>query len=129
MASSSNSKKNKASTAPWLIYFTALVGLEACILFHPNHTFRGLCGKIIRETRTCIVLEVDGKCRVCVPKKGSLFIFKLEQAGCVLVRGEEIFGTLAERLKRLERGKGVVWLVRTSKKRWDPGCKAAREDM
>lgn len=111
------------------MYFTAIVGLEVCIIFHPSRSLRGLCGRIVRETRNYIVLETKNNRRLQISKKGGLFLFKLGENQCFLVRGEEISGTLAERLKRLERGKGVTRLVRTSKKRWNPGCKTAGESV
>ncbi len=114
---------------PWLILYTPLEGLEVCILIHPDPSLRGLRGRVVLETRRCLVVEFGGSRRRCVEKRGALLAFKQGSGGWVLVRGEEILGSLWERLKRLEKGRGVVWLVGSGEERRYTGCEPAGEDL
>ncbi len=81
------------------------------------------------ETRNCILVEGPDARRRCVEKRGALLAFKQGPGAWVLVRGEEILGPLWERLRRLERGKGVVELVRAGEERRYTGCEASGEDV
>ncbi len=113
---------------PWSLAFSPLTGLEVCICFHPSRGLRGICGRVLLDRPRCLLIEAGGR-RLCVLKKGGLFAFKLGRRGWVLVRGEEIAGSPAERLRRLEKGKGVGWVVRAVKSRGYTRCEAAREDV
>lgn len=108
-----------------LLFYTPLEGLEVCVLFHPDPTLRCLCGVVLLEKARCIVVGVEDRGRLCVLKKGGLFLFNLEPLGWLLVRGEELVGVVSERLRRLERGKGVKGFVRPGEKYRRAWCRAA----
>ena len=120
----------KRRSGSWRVFFTPLEGREVCILLHPDPGLRGVRGRVLLEKRRCLLVEeAAGGRRLCVLKSGGLFLFKLEGLGWVLVRGEELQGLLWERLRRLEKGKGVVWLVRAGEERRYTGCEAPGEDV
>ncbi|KSW12363.1 ribonuclease P [Pyrodictium occultum] len=100
----------------WNIIFHTLVGLRARVLLHPDPGLRGVEGRILLETRRGLLLEADGR-RLWVSKANAIFLIQLPGGSWVVVRGEEIRGVQSERLKRLERSKGVGWLVRAGEKR------------
>jgi ribonuclease P protein subunit POP4 len=122
-------KGRRTGHSSWALFFGPLTGLHVCICFHPDPSLRHLCGLVVLEKPRCLIVEsADGR-RRCVLKRGGLFAFKLGSGGWALVRGEEVLGSPGERLRRLEKGKGVGWLVRASKRRGYTWCKAAREDL
>ncbi|HIP66335.1 MAG TPA: ribonuclease P protein subunit [Pyrodictium sp.] len=100
----------------WNIFFHELIGLRVRVLHHSDPTISGLEGTVVGETTNTLVIECrDGVKRV--PKKQGVFLFWIPREGWVLVYGEEISGDSVERLKKLERLRGVGWLVRKSKER------------
>ncbi len=112
-----------------LLAYGALAGREVCVVLHPDPGLRGLRGRVVEDRARCLrVLPVDGGEPRCVVKSG-LFAFKAGRGCWVLLRGEELVGTPSERLRMLEKGKGVRWLVRARKERGYTGCEAAGEDL
>ncbi|ABM81138.1 ribonuclease P protein component 1 [Hyperthermus butylicus] len=101
----------------WNIVFHSLIGLRARVLATSDPGLRGLEGVVVEETRHSLVVETRDGRRVRVLKANSIFLFQLPGGSWVVVRGEEIAGSLAERVKRLGRLKGVGWLVRAGEKR------------
>jgi len=100
----------------WNIFFHELVGLQVRVLHHSDPTVSGLEGVVVKETANTLFIECrDGVKRVS--KRQGVFLFWIPKEGWVLVYGEEISGDPVERLKKLERLRGVGWLVRRSKKR------------
>ncbi len=91
----------------WNIFFHALLGLRVCILLHPDPGLVGLCGRVIEETARTLVLELEDGRKVRVVKRGGVFEFEVGGKR-VVVEGELIVGRLDERLKRLEKGRGLV---------------------
>lgn len=114
---------------PWNIIFHNLIGLHVHVLLHPDPSLRGLEGVVVDETARTLLVEAPGGRRVRVLKDYSTLLFRLPDGDWVVVYGEEISGDPAERLKRLEKLRGVRWLVRRAEKHRHPWGKAPREDM
>lgn len=106
-----------------------LVGLEAKVLNHPDPSLRGLRGRIVRETKNTLVLETSDGSLKTVLKPNALFLLRLPGGEWVLVRGEKIRGLQPDRLRRVERLRGVKWLVRESKKYRYTWAQATGENM
>jgi len=113
----------------WNIVFHTLVGLRVRVLLHPDPTLRGLEGIVLFETRRGLLVRRGLDSAVWVSKANAIFLVQLPDGTWVVVRGEEIPGVQPERLRRLERYKGVGWLVRAGKKRRYTWCQPTREDM
>ncbi len=112
---------------PWNIFFHVLVGLEVCILSHPDPGLVGLCGIVVEETARTLVVEAGGR-RVRVTKRDAMFEFRVGRES-VIVEGELIVGRWSERLKRLEKGRGLVVRYVLRERRWYTRREAPREDV
>ncbi len=112
---------------PWNIFFHVLVGLEVCILSHPDPTLVGLCGVVVEETARTLVIR-SGERLVRVAKRDAIFEFRLGSVG-VIVEGELIVGRWSERVKRLEKGRGLVVRYVLRERRWYTRREAPREDV
>ena len=112
----------------WNIVFHTLTGLRARILSTTDPTLQGVEGVVVEESKNSIVIEVNGR-RVRVLKAKTIFLFQLPGGEWVWVRGEEITGSPAERVKRLARYRGVGWLVREGEKRRYTRAQAPRENL
>jgi len=112
-----------------LAAFSALTGLEMCVVLHSDAGLRGLRGRVVGDLPRCLVVRGSDGRRRCILKRGGLFAFKLGEGCWLLLRGEEITGSPAERVRALEKGKGVRRLVRTREERGYTGCSASGEDL
>ena len=112
----------------WNIFFHVLVGLDACILLSQDPSLVGRCGRVVEETARTIVLEAEDGRRIRVVKRGSIFAFRVG-GEWVVVEGELIVGRLDERLKRLEKGRGLVVRYVLRERRWYTWDKAPGEDV
>ena len=75
-----------------------LIGLEVVVKKSKNQTQEDIAGTVIDETQNTLKIESkDGE--KTVPKKDSVFIFKLE-SGPVQVSGEEILARPEERIRK-----------------------------
>nr|WP_317896494.1 ribonuclease P protein subunit [Pyrofollis japonicus] len=106
-----------------------LAGLPIIVISHPDPTLRGLQGRIVRETRNILVVETPSGELKKVLKLNALFLLQLPSGEWVLVRGEKIRGTQPDRLRRVERVRGVKWLVREGKKHRYTWAQSTGEDM
>ncbi|BES81303.1 ribonuclease P protein component 1 [Pyrodictium abyssi] len=113
----------------WNIVFHTLVGLRVRVLLHPDPVLRGLEGTVLLETRRGLLVRRSLGGTVWASKANAIFLVQLPDGTWVVVRGEEIPGVQPERLRRLERYKGVGWLVRAGKKRRYTWRQPTREDM
>jgi len=113
----------------WNIVFHTLVGLRIHVLLHPDSTLRGLEGVIELETCRGLLVRRDTGDTSWVSKANAIFLVQLPSGTWVVVRGEEIPGVQPERLRRLERYKGVGWLVRAGEKRRYTWRQPARKDV
>ena len=103
---------------PWNLPFHELIGLRVQVLVHPDPGLAGLEGTVVDETANALLVRSgEGRTRL-VLKRGALFLFTLPDGSHVVLRGEDIVGPPAERLKRLEKGRGVARLVRSAKHRY-----------
>ena len=75
------------------------------------------------------MLETSDGSLKTVLKPNALFLLRLPGGEWVLVRGEKIRGLQPDRLRRVERLRGVKWLVRESKKYRYTWAQAAGENM
>ena len=113
----------------WNIVFHTLIGLRVRILLSPDPTLRNVEGVVVEETRNSIVVRTGEGRLLRVLKRNSIFLFQLPGGERVWVRGEEITGSPAERIKRLVRYRGVGWLVREGEKRRYTRSQTARENV
>ncbi len=113
----------------WNIVFHTLVGLRVRILVSADPSLKGVEGVVVEETRNSLVVRRDDGRVIRVLKRNSIFLFQLPGGEWVWVRGEEITGSPAERIKRLARYRGVGWLVREGEKRRYTGSQASGEDL
>ena len=113
---------------PWNIFFHVLVGLDACILLSQDPSLVGRCGRIVDETARTLLLEEQGGRRIRVSKRGSVFAIRVGREW-VVVEGELIVGRVDERLKRLEKGRGLVVRYVVRERRWYTWDKAPGEDL
>ena len=111
----------------WNIFFHELVGLQVKLLSYPDPSLKGAEGIIVEETEKTITILVGGR-KVKLLKQNSLLLVTLPNGDRVVLKGEDIIGDPAERVKRLERGRGVARLVSSAKHRY-PWAQAARENM
>ena len=65
----------------------------------PNKSLEGLTGKIVDETRNTIDIENEGKVRKVLKKEVRLQINSQE------IKGEDLIGTMSERLKKKSKVK------------------------
>ena len=113
----------------WNIVFHTLVGLKIRVLLHPDPGLRALEGTVLLETRRGLLVRRASGGDAWVSKANAIFLVQLPDGTWVVVRGEEIPGVQPERLRRLERYKGVGWLVRAGEKRRYTWRQPTREDM
>ncbi|MCE4612786.1 MAG: ribonuclease P protein subunit [Desulfurococcales archaeon] len=89
---------------PGNIRYHELIGLEVEILSHPDPGVEGVRGVVSWETPRALEVDVgDGK-RLLILKSRALFAFKIPGGGLVVVDGDSIMGSPAERAKRIVKG-------------------------
>lgn len=76
-----------------------LIGLEVKVIYSPNIHEVGIEGKVILETRNCLIICGEGK-RFMVAKGARLFLFKVDDGSSVVVLGDRLVGRPEERVKR-----------------------------
>ena len=103
---------------PWNLVFHELVGLRIKVLAYPDPNLNGLEGIIREETAKTLVVETDDGRRVRLFKQNLLAVVQLPSGERVVLKGEDVLGAPAERVKRLERGRGVARLVASAKRRY-----------
>jgi ribonuclease P protein subunit POP4 len=113
----------------WNIVFHTLVGLRVRILLSTDPGLRAVEGVVVEETRNSLLVRTGEGRILRVLKRNSIFLFQLPSGEWVWVRGEEITGSPAERIKRLARYRGVGWLVREGEKRRYTRPQAAGENL
>jgi ribonuclease P protein subunit POP4 len=101
----------------WNIVFHSLIGLRARIVLSSDKNLKNVEGIVVEETKNSLVIRASDGRLLRVLKRNSIFLFQLPNGEWVWVRGEEITGSPAERIKRLTRYRGVGWLVREGEKR------------
>jgi ribonuclease P protein subunit POP4 len=99
----------------WNITIHVLAGLEVVVLQHSDPSIQGLRGRVVRETKNALFVETANGIKTIL-KQNAIFLLRLPEGEWVLVRGEKIRGLQPDRLRRVERTRGVKWLVRESKK-------------
>jgi len=113
----------------WNITIHVLTGLELIVLNHSDPSLRGLRGRVIRETKNALVIESPSGVVKTVLKPNALFLLRVPSGEWVLVRGEKIRGLQPDRLRRVEKLRGVKWLVRESKKHRYTWAQTTGENM
>lgn len=76
-----------------------LIGLGVRVIRSPNIHEVGLEGKVVFETRNCLVIGKEGK-RVVVAKGARVFLFEVDDGSSVLVVGDRLLGRPEERVKK-----------------------------
>ncbi|MCS7102920.1 MAG: ribonuclease P protein subunit [Candidatus Korarchaeum sp.] len=76
-----------------------LIGLEVKVIYSPNIYEVGVEGKVILETRNCLIIGKEDR-RVMIAKSARLFLFKVDDGSSVLVLGDRLIGRPEERVKK-----------------------------
>lgn len=77
-----------------------LIGLKVKIIKAKNKNLEKIVGTVIDETYNTLIIEkLNGKTKV-VPKKGTVFIFELDNNKKVKVLGDLIIGRPEDRIKK-----------------------------
>nr|WP_267900838.1 ribonuclease P protein subunit [Candidatus Korarchaeum cryptofilum] len=76
-----------------------LIGLEVSVFRSPNLSEIGIKGKVVYETRNCLIIE-RGDRRSLIAKSGRLFLFRVDDGSSVLVLGDRLIGRPEERVKK-----------------------------
>ncbi|MET1100889.1 MAG: ribonuclease P protein subunit [Pyrodictiaceae archaeon] len=85
-----------------------IIGLECKVVLHSDPSLVGVEGVIIDETKNTIrVLDKSSRRVKTILKKDGLFLIKLPSGREVYISGEELVGTLPERVRRRVRR---VWM-------------------
>ena len=103
---------------PWNLVFHELIGLRIKVLTYPDPSVSGVEGVIKEETAKTLVVETEKGRRVRLFKQNLLAVVQLPSGERVVLKGEDVLGAPAERVKRLERGRGVARLVASAKRRY-----------
>lgn len=77
-----------------------LIGLKVKILDAKNKSLKKISGIVIDETYNTLIIEKKNKKRKIVPKKGTVFLFYLENGKKVKVIGDVLIGRPEDRLKK-----------------------------
>jgi ribonuclease P protein subunit POP4 len=111
----------------WNLAFHELIGLRVRVLVYPDSKLKGVEGLVVDETSETLVVGVHGR-KLRLLKRNALFEFTLPDGSRVVLRGEDIIGAPAERVKRLEKARGVSKLVASAKHRYT-WAEATRKSM
>lgn len=76
-----------------------LIGLEARVSASSHKGYVGLSGEVVDETRNMLVILSRGRFKR-IPKKCSVFQFKLPDGSLVEVEGWRILGRPEDRVKK-----------------------------
>jgi len=77
-----------------------LIGLEVKVIHSPNMHEVGIKGRVVFETKNCLIIDRGGK-RSVVAKGARLFLFKVDEGSPVAVVGDRLIGRPEERVKRI----------------------------
>jgi len=77
-----------------------LIGLKVKILDAKNKSLKKISGIVIDETYNTLIIEKENKKRKIVPKKGTVFLFYLENGKKVKIIGDLLIGRPEDRLKK-----------------------------
>jgi len=81
--------------SPQNLIYHELIGLMVEVVGSTNQYLAGINGKVVDETRSMLVIEVEDMYEKQVPKKGSTFVFHLPVgSGCPPATSVEVGGTL-----------------------------------
>ena len=84
-----------------------LIGLKARVLLHADPSLKGVEGEVVQETKKAMIIKKSSGDKVTILKLYGLFILEDRSGFSVVVRGEDIYGTLLERLRRLRKRRVV----------------------
>ncbi|MEM0017349.1 MAG: ribonuclease P protein subunit [Candidatus Korarchaeum sp.] len=77
-----------------------LIGLEVEVIHSPNIHEMGVKGRVILETRNCLIIGREGK-RSVIAKGSRLFLFRVDDGSSVVVLGDRLIGRPEERVKKV----------------------------
>jgi ribonuclease P protein subunit POP4 len=84
-----------------------LIGLKVKVYNAKNKSLKKISGKVIFETKHTLIIEKKNGKRKIVPKRGTVFIFWLDNGKKVKVLGDLLEGRPEDRLKK----KFPVWKI------------------
>jgi ribonuclease P protein subunit POP4 len=85
------------------IKYHELLGLEVEVVSHPDPGLEGVRGVVTWETARALEVLSGGR-RLLILKSRALFAFKVPGGETVVVPGDSILGSPADRAKRIARG-------------------------
>lgn len=77
-----------------------LIGLKVKIIDSKNKKLKGISGAVVYETYNTIIIENLKKKRKTIPKKGTIFVFELENGKKVKILGNILVGRPEDRIKK-----------------------------
>ena len=95
---------------PKTLIYHCLIGLEAKIVQSSNPQYVNINGKVIDETKNTLIIEIGNK-EIQIPKRNSLFQFRLSKTKAVEVDGNLLIGRPEERIKKRIKNKWVNYEV------------------
>ncbi len=84
---------------PKTLIHHCLIGLEVKIVKNPNSRYLAIMGTVIDETKNILVIKTERNEKQ-VPKKDSVFLFRLPDNRAVEVKGDLLLGRPEERIKK-----------------------------
>jgi len=90
------------SLTPKTLVRHELIGLEAEVVGSSHKGYVGVKGWVADETKNMLVIHSDGKFKK-IPKKVSVFRFKLPSGSLVEVEGWRLVGRPEDRVKKMGR--------------------------
>jgi ribonuclease P protein subunit POP4 len=84
---------------PKTLIHHCLIGLEVKIIGSSNVKNLNIMGKVIDETRNTLIIKTNKK-EAQIPKKNSIFRFRLSNNQAVEVKGDLLLGRPEERVKK-----------------------------
>ena len=75
------------------------IGLEVEVVESPHPGYRGICGRVVDETKNTLTIRKEGK-EVMVPKQANCFQFTYGSER-IAVRGAEIQHRPEDRIKKI----------------------------
>jgi ribonuclease P protein subunit POP4 len=87
------------SITPKTIIYHCLIGLEVKIMESSNPNYLNLTGKVVDETKNTLIIEIAQK-EKRIPKRNSIFQFRLQNNKAVEIQGTLLVGRPEERIKK-----------------------------
>lgn len=84
---------------PKTLIYHCLIGLDIKIVQSSNSQYLNIMGKVIDETKNTLMIKTKKK-ETRIPKKNSVFQFRLSTNQVIEVKGDLLIGLPEERIKK-----------------------------